>query len=358
MKLTTLALGLALVASLLPSADARACTTFLLEQDGQRVVGKSYDWDNGLGMVVVNKRGVAKQGLPFKPTDRPPRWVSKYGSVTFNQYGRELPNGGMNEAGLVVEIMWLRETRYPPPDARESLNEVQWIQYQLDNFATVKELVAHAPKLRISAIHATVHYLACDKTGDCAALEYLGGKLVVHHGAALPVNALTNDTYASSLTTLKQCRGFGGKRPLPPGQGSLARFIRASAATKAAGDGSSTPALRAFEVLRSVDTGDFTKWNIVYEPDQLRVHWRSLGHPQIKSLKLADFDLSCATPAKTLDINQAGLVGDVAKRFADYSDETNRRLVTASFARLGLELPKAVLEALIRYPGMLRCAPR
>jgi choloylglycine hydrolase len=28
-------------------------------------------------------------------------WISKYGSITFNQYGREFPTGGMNEKGLV-----------------------------------------------------------------------------------------------------------------------------------------------------------------------------------------------------------------------------------------------------------------
>ena len=42
---------------------------------------------------------------PRKAKGTPASWVSKYGSVTFNQYGRELPTGGMNEAGLVVETI-------------------------------------------------------------------------------------------------------------------------------------------------------------------------------------------------------------------------------------------------------------
>jgi penicillin V acylase-like amidase (Ntn superfamily) len=42
----------------------------------------------------------------------PAKWVSRYGSVTFNQYGCENPTGGMNEAGLVVEQMWLDESAY------------------------------------------------------------------------------------------------------------------------------------------------------------------------------------------------------------------------------------------------------
>jgi len=61
------------------------CTTFLLEGADGRVVGKSYDWHMGQGMVVVNKRGVGKLGLPMMPGDRPARWRSKFSSVTFNQ---------------------------------------------------------------------------------------------------------------------------------------------------------------------------------------------------------------------------------------------------------------------------------
>ena len=60
-------------------------------------------------------------------------WVSQYGSITFNQYGKEFPTGGMNEKGLVVELMWLDGTIYPQPDERPAIGVLQWIQYQLDN---------------------------------------------------------------------------------------------------------------------------------------------------------------------------------------------------------------------------------
>lgn len=32
-------------------------------------------------------------------------WTSRYASVTFNQWGREFPMDGMNEAGLVVALV-------------------------------------------------------------------------------------------------------------------------------------------------------------------------------------------------------------------------------------------------------------
>ena len=40
------------------------------------------------------------------------QWQSKYASVTFNQYGVELPTGGINEKGLVVEIMGLKSEAF------------------------------------------------------------------------------------------------------------------------------------------------------------------------------------------------------------------------------------------------------
>lgn len=47
------------------------------------------------------------------------------------QYGRNFPTGGMNEAGLVIELMWLDGSRYPVPDARPAVDNLQWIQYNL-----------------------------------------------------------------------------------------------------------------------------------------------------------------------------------------------------------------------------------
>ena len=181
----------------------------MLERGGERVVGKSYDWHMGQGLVIVNKRGVAKQSLPAKPGDRPAQWLSRHASVTFNQYGREFPAGGMNDAGLVVEVMWLDSSEYERPDKRPTLNELQWIQYQLDTFATVAEMTAAAPVLRVSPVYARVHYLACDKTGACAAFEHVGGKQVVTPGA----RALTNHSYAESVAwAAKQARPPDGRR--------------------------------------------------------------------------------------------------------------------------------------------------
>ena len=140
MKLRTLIAAVAGWAALISSAGA--CTTFCFERNGSVVFGKNYDFGIGYGMLVVNKRGVAKASR-IEPPDRPAHWTSRYGSVTFNQFGREFPSGGMNESGLVVELMWLDASQYPPPDSRPAVGVLEWIQYQLDQFATAAEVVAN-----------------------------------------------------------------------------------------------------------------------------------------------------------------------------------------------------------------------
>ena len=72
------------------------CTTFCLVGKGEVLFGRNYDWIIGDGLVMINKRGVVKTATVVE-SNNVAKWVSKYGSVTFNQYGRENPAGGMNE---------------------------------------------------------------------------------------------------------------------------------------------------------------------------------------------------------------------------------------------------------------------
>jgi choloylglycine hydrolase len=313
----------------------------MLERGGERVVGKSYDWHMGQGLVMVNKRGVAKQSLLAKSGDRPARWVSRHASVTFNQYGRELPAGGMNDAGLVVEVMWLDSSAYERADDRPTLNELQWIQYQLDNFATVAEMTGAAPGLRVSPVYARVHYLACDRSGACAAFEHVGGKQVVTAGA----RALTNHSYADSVA-------WAAKQKQPPaGAGSLERFTRASrqAAAPPAGD----LVTGAFALLDDVRWSQ-SQWNIVYDPVHLRVSFRTRVNRAIKTLELGKLDASCAQAAALVDID-VDPGGDVADRLRPYDVATNRSLVERSLRRIRNQLPAGAIDMMVAYPSALTC---
>ena len=212
--------------------DAKACTTFQFTHEGQVLVGKNYDWMVEDGLIIVNKRGISKTAMKSTVDNTglgtPATWTSKYGSITFVQYGRELGPGGMNEAGLVVESMGLfRNTpnrKYPDPDDRDSIMVSQWRQYQLDNFASVKEVIACDTKLRIrpkKGVHP--HFIVSDKEGNCATIEFLDGKMVCHTNDTLPHRVLTNNTYDLSFDYLEK-----NTIPEPDRFKSIERFIRAA----------------------------------------------------------------------------------------------------------------------------------
>jgi uncharacterized protein (TIGR03663 family) len=101
---------------------AQGCTTFLLHEGREVLAGKNLDWPIGDGAIHLNRRNRSKSALLRNP-GRPLRWTSKYGSVTFNQLGHDLPLGGMNERGLVIEELSYSPARYPDRDARPAVNE-------------------------------------------------------------------------------------------------------------------------------------------------------------------------------------------------------------------------------------------
>lgn len=343
-----LAMGLLTLAGFSP--DAKACTTFLKEGGGHLLVGKSYDWHIGQGMVVANKRGVKKLAVRFKATDRPAQWVSRYASITFNQVGREFPNGGMNEAGLVVEVMWLSQSSYPAVDQRPSLNELQWIQYQLDRFGSVAEVVANAKSLRVARIYGSVHYLVCDKTAACAAFEYLNGRLEVSSGKAMPSKALTNNTYAESRNYYN--RVFSQKKAVrvPQGKGSLERFARASAESR---NGSSTPQ-RAFQILDSVSQGAYTKWQIVYDLQRLEVHFRTHQERAVKTLRLKTFSGACSEQVRAISINHAQ-GGDIGPKMGAYRTKDNLSLFKSVVEGLEISTTPEQVRLFAYYPESLPC---
>ncbi len=339
---------------LLPQTG-QPCTTFCIDRGDRPVVGKNYDWGVGDGLVIINKRGVSKTALS-STADFVQRanWIAKYGSITFNQYGRETPMGGMNEAGLVVELMMLRGTGYPAPDSRPIISNLQWIQYQLDNFDTVQEVISSDAHVRIHPRGSGLHYLVCDKAGNCASIEFIGGKLVYHTKETMPVKVLTNDTYAECIDFFKQ-----GKLPVLDLGRSVERFIRAATMVKGYDPKGSIPAVAyAFAILKDVSqsVGNPTQWSIVYDMQNLRVCFRTLTNQEIRYVDLRSLNFSCVTPVKVLDIN-ADLSGDVTCSFIDYTQQINRSLIRNAFKKTHylMFVPDDVIDSRSRYPESTIC---
>ncbi|MBI4403865.1 MAG: linear amide C-N hydrolase [Deltaproteobacteria bacterium] len=340
---------LCVLVSLIAAGGGFACTSFNIFTEGQNVVGKGLDWHQGHGMLAVNKRNVSKTALTVSPTDIPASWVSRYGSVTFNQYGREFPYGGMNEKGLVVEILLLPKTNFPQSDNRPALNELQWIQYQLDNYATVSELFDHVEDLRISRVYAPVHYMVCDRSGVCGSVEFLDGRLVGRWGGTMPIKTLTNDTYEESLRFLRQFIGFGGQLPIPAGYGSLERFAQAADSVRRYSQ-SINPVSYSLKLLRNLSN---SQWRIVYNLISQNIHFATFGDPNEKIVSMA-FDFACSRPTLVLDVNREGK-GDVTQFFMPYTRSANEKIVTLAFKRMEHVLPEGFKERVIDYPQSTHC---
>jgi penicillin V acylase-like amidase (Ntn superfamily) len=329
--------------------SARPCTAFL--QDGL-LMGRNLDWNLDVGLLIVNKKGVSKRAMVLDPQEKTAEWTSKYGSLTFNQYGREMPSGGMNEAGLVVETLWLNSTRHPQPDERPAL--ISWPQYQLDNCRTVAEVLATDKQIRISpTMPMPLHFFVCDREGHAAVIEFLDGKLICHTGDTLPHKLITNDTCEASLAYLKQHEGFGGPKQIKQGSwDSLDRYAIAAARLKAyqSQDSRETAIRYAFDTLAAVRQGDSTKWSIVYDLQKREIHYKTDRTAQIRTVQLAGLDFSTQTPVRMVSINTAHF-GVLNPYFADYDADVNRWMIyySAKHTPMLKDLPDVLLEAFAGY---------
>ena len=343
-----------LLFSLLPN-PIFACTTFCLIGKGEVLFGRNYDWGIGDALLLVNKKGVAKTSTAGEATSpiKPAKWVSKFGSVTFNQYGRENPTGGMNEAGLVVELMWLDESVYSKDESLPGVGSLEWIQYLLDTSATTAEALKNAETIRIVS-DVKIHFLISDKAGQVASVEFLNGKLVSHTGKELSVPVLANDTYDKSISYE---RGTPEDKTLS--SNSLDRFARAAVRTQsfARNPKSGQDAVNyAFEVLSDVAQKGYTQWSIVYDQKRGRVYFRTLQNPEIRSVDTSSFVYSCGAAVKMYDVASKES-GDITAKFVDYTRQANRQLIDRSFAGTDFlkDIPPSVKFMLASYPENFSC---
>ena len=353
---------LALAALVFHPAEASACTTFCIRDGNRLVFGQNYDWYVAEGVMLVNKRRMAR--IAYAPGDRALNWTSRHGSVTFNQYGRDQPTGGMNEAGLVVALMWVNGTGYPTPDSRPAVGGgTGWIQYQLDTARSVADVVASDTQVRIPRSGSPLHYLVADRDGQVAAIEFRDGKMVVHTGPALVAPALANDFYAESVAEYRKLEEAG--QLTPERIGVQSRFARAASRTASYRPGAD-PVQYAFDTLHEVAQGKMaaapappahvTQWSIVYDIDHLRIHFRTRAQPALKTVTLAALDFSCASPVTGIDIEQSA-GGDVLPRLKPYTRADNLALIRSTWSQTGmLKLtPPAEMERVAALPDQSRC---
>ena len=321
-----------------PPADG-SCATFVLSRGENLLVGHNLDESMPVqGLVVANSRGIAKENRTYDDikssgrSSKAPRlaWVSKYGSLTYNVFGREFPDGGLNEAGLYVGEMTLLSTEWPEGGPQARFYHNQWMQFLLDNFATVEEALESLPKA-LPEGHCKWHFLMADKGGDAAVVEFLKGKPTIYHGKGFPYPILCNDAYQPELDDIKNYAGFGGaKKPEPRYEREDPRFrwvaVMLNETEKPATED------RAFAILKRIDFGT-TKWSVVFDLKNMRMWFKTNESSKIKWVDFAAFDFKCSAPSPALDIHSP-LEGDVSKKFTPLTDAANREAIEKSWKEI------------------------
>jgi penicillin V acylase-like amidase (Ntn superfamily) len=234
MRHTTATLA-ALLVGLFSASSAIPCSRVLWDSGtGQVFVGRTQDWTERTNSAFrVYPRGIERRGAV---ATNPHRWTSKYGSLALSAYD-EGTHEGVNEKGLSAHALYLAgETDFGKRDPKmEGIGIMQWVQYYLDNYATVAEAVEAQksfafqiePLILPNGFPTLVHVSLSDKSGDSAVIEYIGGKARIYHDKRFTV--MTNEpTYDKQIENLRQYRTFGGDKPLPGERTPSDRFVRAA----------------------------------------------------------------------------------------------------------------------------------
>ncbi|ABD88952.1 linear amide C-N hydrolase [Rhodopseudomonas palustris] len=278
------------LAAALATTPALACTRLLYHgANNQVITARSMDWRFEMPTDLWSfPRGIARSG-EVGPNSL--KWTSKYGSVIASGYDVS-SSDGINEAGLVANLLWLSESQYPKFEpGRPGLSIALWAQYALDNFATVAEAVAYFKTDPFTLytdnvpgkndLLATLHLSLSDATGDSAIVEYIDGKPVIHHDRKYQV--MTNSPiFEKQLALDDYWKEIGGMVMLPGTNRAADRFVRASFYVDAIPkDASPDRAVASvFSVIRNVSVpfGISTK----DQPNISSTRWRTVADHQRK----------------------------------------------------------------------------
>ncbi len=336
---TCLTSCLLLLLVLLTTPAAHACTRVLWNGNDLAVLaGRSMDWPESTEPILtVFPRGIERDGGMAKGEqivkENAKRWTSKYGSLITQVYGIGSVDG-FNEKGLGIHGLYLKATDFGPRDpAKPGIHAGLWIQYLLDNAATVAEAVALHEQIQVVMIEAhghkaTIHLAMEDASGDSAIIEYIDGQPVIHHGKEYRI--MTNDpTYDEQFALLAKQDFSKPSRdmPLPGNVNAVDRFQRAAYYMAVLPEPKNVREAVAgiLAITRNVSVpfgapyGEFgiynTEYRTVTDLTNLRFFFELTNSPNVIWVDLEKFDLSADADVMTLDPDNPALTGNVSTQF-------------------------------------------
>lgn len=320
------------------SIESKACTRVVYKGPNNTILtGRTMDFSIEIpANQWIFPRGMKRNGEVGKNSIE---WVSKYGSLGVSTWDIAIADG-MNEKGLVANLLWLVESNYPSFNKegdKKGMAISLWAQYVLDNFATVAEAVEELSKESFAIVSdfipgtdkfTTVHLSISDATGDNAILEYIQGKLVIHHDPSYTV--MTNDPpYEQQLAIAKYWENIPGKTFLPGSVTAPDRFVRASFFINAIPQTDNTRVAVAgvFSVIRNVSVPygfeiegfpnlSTTRWRCVADQKELVYYFETALTPNTFWVDLKKIDFSEKADVRKLDLSDNKIyAGEVSAEF-------------------------------------------
>lgn len=322
-----------------------ACTRVVYKGPENTVItARSMDWKDEIDANIwMFPRGLERTGNVGAHSVK---WTSKYGSVITSAWDIATTDG-INEKGLVANVLWLVESQYPkfdPKGTKPGITIAAWAQYVLDNYATVREAVNALEKENFSIVSdyipgtkkfTTLHLSISDATGDSAIFEYINGQLKIHHDPSYTV--MTNSPIFDQQLAINQYwKGIPGTIMLPGTNRAADRYVRASYYINAIPQTNDlrTSIASVFSVIRncSVPFGissesepniSSTRWRSVADQKNLVYYFETVKTPNTfwVDLKKIDFSNNTGTKKLTLSKNET-YAGETSKEFTSAKEFT------------------------------------
>ena len=317
--------------------DINACSAFLLKHNDSFVTGVNFDFDSNQGMLMINPRGLKKTAIPFA-FEKSATWTSKYGSLTFNFLGREEPMQGMNEKGLVIAALFLPETQLEKKDRRPMVDDMQWIQYMLDNCANIEEVISGFKNVRISKKSKTrIHYFLSDANGNFAIVEFINGECKFYVNDSSTNGFICTASFLESTENLKRFQNWGGELPI-----SEAYNKRTAVDVVAMGadlinkyDEQKNMTTYAFNILQQVEAPQNTPtqgthWSIVFDSKNNMIHFKTLTNRNTRTIDLKKLNFNCNSDFKALSIIES-TTQNIYSQFNSFSPKQNMQMFKNGF---------------------------
>lgn len=205
------------------------------------ITGRNFDWvDWSEANIWAYPSGLKRNGSAGKNSVE---WTSLYKSVTAASFDQATADG-MNEKGLVANLLWLAKSEYPMATDQgnsKALSIGAWAQYILDLCKDVPEAIKAMKEVYVATgdVPGTDKKVEChlsvsDKDGNSVIFEYTDGELKVYSNVdgmytKEQVDVMTNEpTFADQLTLCTYWNNIDGRIFLPGSCQPSDRFVRAT----------------------------------------------------------------------------------------------------------------------------------